>query len=666
MYWFLDPNLRSVLPVILASLLWASGGWLLVSAVFHLSPGERLAVGAGAGLAVHLALANLLAHLLPSGAAFGVSAILVVALGVLLCLRTPRACDLRHAWRAWPQVLLWALLALVFILIGRGLGILDDRKNLALVSLMANGDIPPHFYMDASIPFKYHYGSQLLGAELMSLGRLTPWSAFDVSKGILGGLAILLAWHLGRRLTHSALGGYAMAGLMTFASGARWLLLLVPPGWIAAASKTIHLWGSGADTAPDLAKALASTWTLSGGPPIGIPFAFVNGMNEPLVLGIQAGTASLARGLLFILLLTFRRERSRWALLVWTSVLALLALTWETDFLVFGGSLLALAAFLRVWRRGAGFSRSLKWAAASVLAAAALSLVQGGTFTEIARGVVGLSGSTGADVAGLSLRWPPAFISAHLGVLHPGRPFELMVALAEAGPALIVAPLTLILLRRSALRRYELAALAVSAPLAALIPSVLAYAVDRDITRFTTYAMVAWFLLAVPVLWVLASRFRRGIVLHLGIVWGSAAMLGGVVVFGALLTAAGRSVFSEAIAPVDASMTQMAWGKLDPGARVLDSHPYRAVIVTGLATQSTTTDFEPYASWSTLVAQPDARAISNAGFRYVYVDSWWWEAMTDPERASFRADCVVQVASSHDEGQNGDRWLYDLQACASG
>jgi len=666
MYWFLDPKLSSAVPFILAALLWASGGWLIVSAVFRLRPAERVVVGAGAGLAIHLAAANLLAHLLPSGAAFCVSAILVFVLGVLLCLRTPHACEARDAWRAWPQILIWALLALVFILIGRGLGILDDRKNLALVSLMASGDIPPHFYMDASIPFKYHYGSQLLGAELMSLGRLTPWSAFDVSKGILGGLAILLAWHLGRRLTHGAIGGYAMACLTTFASGARWLLLLVPPGWIAAASETIQLWGSGADTAPDLARALVSTWTLSGGPPIGIPFAFVNGMNEPLVLGIQAGTASLARGLLFILLLTFRRERSRWALLVWTSALALLALTWETDFLVFGGSLLALAAFLRVWRRGAGFSRSLKWAAASVLAAAALSLVQGGTFTEIARGVVGLGGPAGVSVAGLSLRWPPAIISAHLGVLHPDRPFELMVALAEAGPVLIVAPLTLILLRRSALRRFELASLAMSAPLAALIPCLVAYSVDRDITRFTTYAMVAWFLLAVPVLWVLARRLRKGAIHHLGIVWGVVAVLGGVVVFGGLMTAAGQSVFSEAIAPVDASMARLAWGKLGPGSKILDSHPYRAVIVTGLATQSTRTDFEPYESWTALVAQPDARAIADAGFRYVYVDTSWWGAMTDLQRASFRAGCVVQVASSHDEGQNGDRWLFDLQGCASG
>jgi hypothetical protein len=388
--------------------------------------------------------------------------------------------------------------------------------------------------------------------------------------------------------------------------------------------------------------------------------------NESLVLGIQAGSAPLARLLLFVLLLTLRRERTAWAVLVWTSTLAMLALTWETDFLAFGGALLALAVFLRIWRRGDFLSRSVKWAAISVLVAGLISLLQGGMLTEIARGALGLADRTSAELAGLSLRWPPAFVSAQLGELHPGRPFELMVALAEAGPALIVAPLSFILLRRSALRRFELATLASSAPVAALIPCVVSYAVDRDITRFTTYAMVAWFLLAVPVLWMLARRLRKAPVLHLGLLWGSAAILAGVVVFGSLLSAAGRSVFSEAIAPADASMTRMVWGQLDPDAMILDSHSYRAVIVTGLRTQSTSTDLEPLAKWTSLIAEPDAQAVLQGGFRYVYVDSLWWKAMTESQQASFHAECAVLIASTHDNGQNGDRWLYDLQACSPG
>ncbi len=666
MYWFLNGTASSILPLVLTSLLWVCGGWLIASAGFRLRPSERLAVGAGIGLAIHLALANLLAHVLASGAAFVVSAIVVFLLGFFLCLGERRTWEWRDAPRAWAQVLLFALLALAFVLVGRGLGILDDRKNLTLISLMANGHIPPPFYMDGATPFKYHYGSQLFGAELMRLGGLMPWSAFDAGKAIFGALAVLLAWHLGRRWTLRSAGGYAMAALVLFASGARWLLLLAPSSWIAAASETIQMWGSGADTAADLATALTSTWTVSGGPPVGIPFAFVNGMNEPLVLSIQAGTVPLARLLLFLLLLTLRRERNAWAMVVWTSALALLALTWETDFLVFGGALLGLALFLRIWRKGSFLSRSVKWAAISVFAAVLISLVQGGTLTEIVRGLLGLAGQTGAQAAGLGLRWPPAIVSAQLGELAPGRPAERMVALAEAGAVLLVAPLSLILLRRSALRRFELATLAVSAPAAALIPCIVSYSVDRDITRFTSYAFVSWFLLAVPVLWVLARRLKRLPVMHLGILWGSAAILAGVVVSGSLLSAAGRSVFSEAIAPVDASMTRTVWGKLDAEAMILDSHTYRAVIVTGLRTQSTATDFEPFAEWSALVAEPDGQAILAAGFRYVYVDSLWWNTMTESQQASFRSGCAVLIASAHDDAHNGDRWLYDLQACLPG
>jgi hypothetical protein len=153
---------------------------------------------------------------------------------------------------------------------------------------------------------------------------------------------------------------------------------------------------------------------------------------------------------------------------------------------------------------------------------------------------------------------------------------------------------------------------------------------------------------------------------HLGRLWGAASIVGGVVVFGALLSAAGTSVFSEAIAPVDAAMTRAVWGTLDPTAMVLDSHPYRAVIVTGVTTQSTSTDFEPYGTWTALVDQPEPAAIADAGYRYVYVDSVWWRAMTDAQQASFRAGCAVEVATNHDQGRNGDRWLFDLQACASG
>lgn len=663
MYWFLNGRPESLVPLLLSGLLWAGGGWLLSLALFRLSSAERIAVGPAIGMALHLALANLLARLLPTAAAFAVSAVVVGGSGVALGWRHVRRPDLESLLRAWPQLLAWLLMALVITQVGRGVAILDDRKNLSLVSLLAQGNVPPPFYMDGAVPFKYHYGGLLPGAEMMALGGLMPWSALDVSKGMLGGLAILLAWHLGRRLTHRGAGGYALAAIVTFATGARWLLLLAPASWIAAASQTITLWGSGATTASRLDTALLQDWVISGGPVGGIPFAFVNGMSEPFILGMQSAAVGLSRALVLLLLLTLRRERSAWAAVVWALILALLALTWETDFLLFGGALVVVAAAGWRRRRVPGPGRSAAWAALSVLAAGVLAAVQGGTLTEVTGGLLSFDAHTAAATAGIGLRWPPAIVSAHLGLLRFDRPLELLVGLAEAGWPLLAMPAALVLLRRSARRRYELAALALGSFVAAIIPTVVEYSVDRDITRFSAYALGTWALLAVPVLFVLARRSRSWRIPTAGIAWGALTVAGGVVVFAGLLSAIGTSVFSEDIAPVDAGMTRRVWGTLEQGAWVLDSHPYRAVILTGLRTRSTRTDFSPVPEWEALVADPHPQAVLAGGYRYAYVDSDWWASMSPAVRAEYEAGCASLIARDLDSGRNPERRLYDLQAC---
>jgi hypothetical protein len=35
-------------------------------------------------------------------------------------------------------------------------------------------------------------------------------------------------------------------------------------------------------------------------------------------------------------------------------------------------------------------------------------------------------------------------------------------------------------------------------------------------------------------------------------------------------------------------------------------------------------------------------------------------------RLSFQDACVSETAAVHDNGANGDRWLYDLRACPPG
>jgi hypothetical protein len=254
-------------------------------------------------------------------------------------------------------------------------------------------------------------------------------------------------------------------------------------------------------------------------------------------------------------------------------------------------------------------------------------------------------------------------VSAHLGLLRFDRPLEVLVGLAEAGWPLLALPAALVLLRRSARRRYELAALALGSFVAALIPMFVEYSVDRDITRFSSYALSTWTLLAVPVLFVTARRRKSWRLSAAGMVWGALTVVSGLMVFVGLLSAVGKSVFTEDIAPVDAGMTRRVWGKLSPGEWVIDSHPFRAVIVTGLPTRSTHTDFSPIPEWEALVADPRPQAVLAGGYRYAYVDSEWWESMSPSIQAEYEAGCGLLVARDFDPGQNPERRLYDLEGC---
>jgi hypothetical protein len=63
-----------------------------------------------------------------------------------------------------------------------GMAVFDEPKNLSIVSMMAAGDIPPALY-ECGSRFRISLRVQLLGASLVRLGGLQPWSAFDLQPG---------------------------------------------------------------------------------------------------------------------------------------------------------------------------------------------------------------------------------------------------------------------------------------------------------------------------------------------------------------------------------------------------------------------------------------------------------------------------------------------------
>jgi len=668
MYWFRTGNALDGLALIPFFFLFTLGGWLLSTHAFKLKSRERVVVGFGLGLALTLWFSNLLGRWLPPQIAFWGAAGLVLILGFLSAIWSDRPFLDKTDLQVWPLLLFFMGITLLFTLMGRGLGIFDDRKNLSIISTMAAGDIPPHFYMNSGFLFKYHYGFQLFGASLMRVGGFFPWSAFDLSKGITAGLAIALAYLWGWRVTYRKLGGVITAFVLTFASGGRWLLTLVPPSILSRASTQLTLWGSGSSSAADLFEGLTSTWVIVNGPPVHIPFAFVNGILQPFILYLQAGPKSLALVLLLLLLLIFRRWVNRFGLLILTLLIAMWGLTAEAEFVLFALGLFTAFIVLRAWRVDPAWRSELRTGMILLVLASLIIIFQGGTITETVRGIILPAEETLAGIAGpsvgFSLRFPPAIVSAHLGELRITKPGELLIGLMEIGPALLLAPLIAWASIRWAKRgRFLYLAIAISTFFGFVIPLVLRYEVDRDITRLTNYALLGWILLSIPLLRVV-WRQRLSDWIRTIIVAGAALLVfGGFVVTGSLLTAIPRAMLGYVIEPVDAAMTRLVWDTLEPGAEVLDSRSWRAVPITGRLTRSAVDSYAELSSWADLVAFPDVHQVSGAGYRYIYVDEFWWDSMPENARESYMDSCVRVIQELHDNAANGSRWLFDIGGC---
>ena len=181
---------------------------MLSAALFRLRRGENAMVGVAIGLTLQTWLANGIAHVLPIVYASWLSGALLCVAGIVSTIVLPRRLQIVSSWTQW------CLLGggvLVFTLIGRGLGIFDDYQNLPTISLMATGDVPPHFALNPSLNFGYHYFLLLVAAQLMRLGDLFPWTALDVARGLVMALPLMLAGLWAYRLTHSQLAG-ALAG----------------------------------------------------------------------------------------------------------------------------------------------------------------------------------------------------------------------------------------------------------------------------------------------------------------------------------------------------------------------------------------------------------------------------------------------------------------------
>lgn len=647
-------------------LLWAAGGWLLAAGVFRLRRGEIPMVGFALGLVLQAWMANLMSQIVAIPLSLWLSALLVLVAGVAASLSSWRALRLEARPVQW---LLLIALTLLFNGIGRGLGIFDDYQNLPTVSLIAAGDVPPHFALDPSLRFGYHYLLLLLAAELMRLGKMLPWSALDLARGLMLALPLMLCGLWAYRLTRRWLAAFLSACVLAFAGGARWLLLLFPVAWVNRLSGQITLIGSAASSAPSLAQALVSSWKVDGAGPIPFPFAFYSGVNQPYVMAFT-GIAGSGVLIVLLLLLTAQRWRRSSATVVSSALLAALAIANEIAFLLLGlGLLITVIAWLLAGRKPAQGRTLLAWLAAAA-AAFAVGALQGGMLTEVLRARLQ------HDIAAASyfdptptLVWPPAIVSAHLGLLSLSNAAQLVGALLEIGPVVLVSPLLFAWGWRSLRLGKWFEVSLITSSLGALIAAFVSF--KGPLFTATPRLMSSWFLVSaiyfVPLFWFWSER-RKDALRVVAVVLGLISCLGGLVLFGVQLAAIQRPQYSTFISSMDAKMADELWNSLKPGELVFDPLVFRAPTVFGRPTRSSATWYTRTEDWEKLRESANPHRLRAAGFTYLYFDGDYWEQLSREQQAALTESCVLEVRQvdgfrNEDDYTKDFRRLLDIRAC---
>jgi hypothetical protein len=662
--------LFALLPLLLWTALWSLGGWLIAISAFRAPRREAWMIGLGLGLTLQAWFANLLSHLLPVPLSFWIGAALTFGLGLIFALPSLRS---RQGDKWIPIAGQWLVLAFLiwaFYAIGRGLAIFDDYQNVPTVSLMATGDIPPHFALDPRLSFGYHYLLLLIAAQIMRLGGIAPWNALDFARAVAFGFSLMYIYLWTWRMTRSRVAATLGSIFTAFAGGVRWLLLFLPRSFVETLSGHVTLIGSAEQTVSTLADGMILPWDIDGGGPFPFPFAYANGVNSPSVM-VHGGTGLLGLVIVALILLLYRRWRDWRGGVVMTALLASLAMVSESGFLILFANLgIALVAFWLINRKVSLPRSVLAWGI--VLATGfVVALFQGGVLTDILRDQLGGPvGRTSYHTFEFGFSWPPSVVSGHLGVLSLGDPYQLLAALLEIGPQILVLPLAIVWgVKMLRAQRWWEAGL-IAGIITSLPALFIQYSGTAGITaniRLLNGLLLPTLLYAVPLLWIWAKRrsekARVGVLLA-----GLISVFGGLMLFGIELVAAQKPIFPTFIHEMDAQMLEAHWNQLEPGVLVFDPYPTRAVTVFGRYTDSNETWYVPKSEWDKLAAAPDPFALHAAGFDYIYFGIEYWENLPPAYQSALQATCVRLVDErtgyrSEKDYRKSFRRLLDIRAC---
>ena len=657
-----------VFPLLLLFLLWGIGGWLMMLRWFDLEAHERGFVGLGTGLVVANWLGNFTARFLPMSVAFWGSALLTLALGLLAAWPLRRDLFLQWPNIRWSRWLLFAVATVIFTLIGRGLGMLDDFQNLPLSSLMAAGDIPPHFPGRPDTRFGYHYFLILLGVQFMRVASAAPWTALDLARGLTLALAMVFAGFIAWRLTRNKMIAWVSGAFFALAGGTRWLLLLLPGTVLNRMSSELTLIGSGRVTADNLFDALSRSWQVAGSGPIPFPFAFASGVNIPALM-THNGYGVLPNVILLLLLLLAGRQRVWLAGIPLMILLSSLALANEVDFAILYLGVILVAIVWIVQNKSIQPPRSVWFWVAVVVLAGVVAMIQGGMATEILyeRLFPSTSQSDSYFEVGFSFV-PPTVISSHLGKLSILNPMQLLAALFEIGPMILSLPLILIWGHKALREEKWFRAVVVASAIPSLLSIFIEYSGNAGITATTRLLSNLFFVCsvyAVPLTWIWLqdkAEWIRGV----AYAFTAMAMLGGTILFAIELIAIPRPVYGEFVSDMDARFYEEYWDRLSPpSAWVFDPSTSRAPTLFGRQANSTIYWGVEQPEYLALVEDPDPYRLNAAGYSYVYADKAYWKGYAlQLEQPCVRVLKTVEGAKlSHDELIPDFRRLADISGC---
>ena len=663
MYWLRDGSISAVIPWLIAAVAWSIGGWFIIRSMFRLERGENLITGFAAGTLIFIWEVNLFGRILPVGMAMFVSAGLILAVGCWLVIKKKNYAELLTDLSAWPQLVAFIVFLYVFTVFGKGITLYDEPKNLSLISLIATGDIPPHFYMNAEFLMLYHYGFHILAASLMTLGGFFPWSAFDFSKAIFGAYSIILVYLLASRYLITFVKSMLAAVVLLFATGTRYLLFLFPDTFFKSADTQVFPFHSSFPFSEYLSQKYVSS------PNMAVPYisGFMNG-NWALsyMIYMQSGSYAVHMTILLLIWLIVGRSTTKWTTLFYAIILASWALAWESSYLLIiaGTGIIILAEWIKTNMIDLNNPFIL-----GAIISGVMAIFQGGALSEVLQKLLYSAGATSAQgyseyPVSIGLIWPPVITNSRLGNLAVTSPVQLIVGLLELGPIIFLS----ICISKVAWKRYlagELfnGVLIISSWIGFLIPMFFSLWVGSNIVKFSEHALMIWTLMATFWIWENRGKFSS-------FTSGFAAIslvlmvFGGIVNTGITLASARTEILSDFMNGMDASIAKSTWNDLPKDALVFDPEGWRATALTGRMTIASPGGLHARTEeWTELYNDGVPADFAYAGFNYVYVDKNWWKAMGPERRSAFSAPCVIEVASASQSDPNDFRRLLDVRNC---